>query len=323
MTSPDGINWTIRSSAADNDWHSIAWSPELGLFAAVSENGTGNRVMTSPDGINWTIRSSAANNGWVGIAWSPELGLFAAVSYSGVGNRVMTSPTGTGNNALRINIDNELKDMKDMGGVSVPDTSANWTFIQNYSMPYMEYQKITIGGTLQQEIEYECDDTVFSDLSGNSHPAYPTFRTGTSDPHVGASLVSFTPIAEAQAPAWVLGVAPGFFSENITTSGNFTTTPTPTAAPGIAVVEAIAAAGSTPSQLPFILITGFAILAVSLTTSWFLKKYGARNIWVKIIVITGLMGFAIAVQIFDFWMLLFFLFMAIAVALFSRQRSLG
>ena len=40
--------WTIRTSAADNEWRSVCWSPELGLFVAVSTNGTGNRVMTSP-----------------------------------------------------------------------------------------------------------------------------------------------------------------------------------------------------------------------------------------------------------------------------------
>ena len=45
MTSPDGINWTIRSSAADNKWNSVTYGN--GLFVAVSSNGTGNRVMTS------------------------------------------------------------------------------------------------------------------------------------------------------------------------------------------------------------------------------------------------------------------------------------
>jgi hypothetical protein len=86
--------WTIRTSAADNNWRAIAWSPELGLFAAVADTGTGNRVMTSPDGVTWTIRTSAADNNWAAIAWSPELGLFAAVAYTGTGNRVMTSPDG-------------------------------------------------------------------------------------------------------------------------------------------------------------------------------------------------------------------------------------
>ena len=49
MTSPDGINWTIRTSAADNSWRSVTYGN--GLFVAVAYTGTGNRVMTSPDGV--------------------------------------------------------------------------------------------------------------------------------------------------------------------------------------------------------------------------------------------------------------------------------
>ena len=45
MTSPDGINWTIRTSAADNFWGSVAYGN--GLWVAVAIDGTGNRVMTS------------------------------------------------------------------------------------------------------------------------------------------------------------------------------------------------------------------------------------------------------------------------------------
>ena len=73
-TTPDGIGtWTARTSAADNSWRAITWSPELGLFCAVSYSGTGNRVMTSPDGITWTAGNSAADNQWLSVAWSPEL----------------------------------------------------------------------------------------------------------------------------------------------------------------------------------------------------------------------------------------------------------
>ena len=43
-------NWTIRTSAADNSWYSVCWSPELTLFVDVASTGKGNRVMTSPDG---------------------------------------------------------------------------------------------------------------------------------------------------------------------------------------------------------------------------------------------------------------------------------
>ncbi|TGM34765.1 hypothetical protein EHQ80_14050, partial [Leptospira biflexa] len=49
--------WTSRTSAVDNDWRSICWSLQLGIYVAVSSSGTGNRVMTSPDGINWTARA--------------------------------------------------------------------------------------------------------------------------------------------------------------------------------------------------------------------------------------------------------------------------
>jgi hypothetical protein len=87
-------SWLSSTSAADNNWLGICWSPELGLFCAVADSGTGNRVMTSPDGITWTTRTSAADNSWRSVCWSPELGLFCAVSNSGTGNRVMTSPDG-------------------------------------------------------------------------------------------------------------------------------------------------------------------------------------------------------------------------------------
>ena len=90
----EGITWTIRTSAADNGWFSVCWSPELSLLVAVSNTGEDNRVMTSPDGVDWTIRTSAADNSWFSVCWSPDLSLFVAVASSGVGNRVMTSPNG-------------------------------------------------------------------------------------------------------------------------------------------------------------------------------------------------------------------------------------
>ena len=71
-----GITWTIRTSAADNSWRSVAYGG--GLFVAVSFTGSGNRVMTSPDGITWTIRTSAFDNDWSSVTYAG--GLFVAVS---------------------------------------------------------------------------------------------------------------------------------------------------------------------------------------------------------------------------------------------------
>ena len=86
----DGITWTSRTSAADNQWFSVAYGN--GLWVAVSNTGTGNRVMSSPDGITWTSRTSAADNQWLSVAYGN--GLWVAVSNTGTGNRVMSSPDG-------------------------------------------------------------------------------------------------------------------------------------------------------------------------------------------------------------------------------------
>ena len=85
-----GITWTSQTSATDNGWNSVTYGN--GLFVAVAETGTRNRVMTSPDGITWTSRTSAADNSWNNVTYGN--GLFVAVAYSGTGNRVMTSPDG-------------------------------------------------------------------------------------------------------------------------------------------------------------------------------------------------------------------------------------
>ncbi|MFZ4456954.1 MAG: T9SS type A sorting domain-containing protein [Bacteroidales bacterium] len=90
LANSSSSEWIIRTSAADNGWSSVAYGN--GLFVAVGNSGTGNRVMTSPDGITWTSRTSAADNTWKSVAYGN--GKFVAVSYDGTGNRVMTSPDG-------------------------------------------------------------------------------------------------------------------------------------------------------------------------------------------------------------------------------------
>ncbi len=83
-----------ETAAVANQWMSVAYSPSLKLFAAVSNSGTGDRVMTSPDGINWTTRTSAADNEWNSIAWSPSAAVFVAVAGTGASNRAMYSSDG-------------------------------------------------------------------------------------------------------------------------------------------------------------------------------------------------------------------------------------
>ena len=84
--------WTIRTAPQSNEWSSICWSPELGLFVAVSWYGI-NQVMTSSNGIDWIPQSQTASSYfWTSVCWSPKLRLFVAICTVGI--RVMTSPDG-------------------------------------------------------------------------------------------------------------------------------------------------------------------------------------------------------------------------------------
>ena len=89
MTSPNGIDWTLRTSAGANiDWRSVTYGN--GLFVAVGHSGS---VMTSSDGITWTLQTTGVvSNNWNSVTYGN--GRFVAVSESGTGNRVMTSSDG-------------------------------------------------------------------------------------------------------------------------------------------------------------------------------------------------------------------------------------
>ena len=46
QTSRDGITWTSRTSASNNNWVVVTFGNEV--FVAVAQTGSGNRVMTAP-----------------------------------------------------------------------------------------------------------------------------------------------------------------------------------------------------------------------------------------------------------------------------------
>ena len=89
-TSTDGINWTSRTPAANNNWVAISYGN--GLFVAVASNGASNRIMTSLDGITWTARNSGINPNFSGVAYGN--GLWVAISESSTGGTTFTSYDG-------------------------------------------------------------------------------------------------------------------------------------------------------------------------------------------------------------------------------------
>lgn len=93
--SPILDKWKPQNSPTDDGFLSVAWSPELGLFAAVAGSGaTTNAVITSPDGVNWTEQTLPLDQQWVEVIWASGPGVFVASAISGTTQRIMTSPDG-------------------------------------------------------------------------------------------------------------------------------------------------------------------------------------------------------------------------------------
>ena len=147
---------------------------------------------------------------------------------------------------IHIDIDGTAKDVS--GGVTVNDNANNWTFLEDGSMPYMEYQKIYVGGAMVQHIEYEYD-TTFDDLSGNDNDATPTFRTATSNADVTAAFTNYRPVDEAILSGYIpdddvsmVSGAPDMPSETYT-EGNVNHLP------GAAVINSLLDTGGIPQSL--------------------------------------------------------------------------
>ena len=83
LTSPDGVNWTQRTSGTSNRLRGVTYGN--GLFVAVGEDGT---ILTSPDGATWTQRTLETNDDFIGVTYGN--GTFVAVG----DGAILTSPDG-------------------------------------------------------------------------------------------------------------------------------------------------------------------------------------------------------------------------------------
>jgi hypothetical protein len=111
MTSPDGFNWTSRTTpqpgGADPNWTSVCWGAEIGKFIAVANgnNATNQRAMQSSDGITWSsvnTPTSGTAPTWTNVCWSPTFHRFVATANATSGGSFgfMYSDNGTSWNGL-------------------------------------------------------------------------------------------------------------------------------------------------------------------------------------------------------------------------------
>ena len=95
-TSTDGVTWVAGTAPNANHWRAVTYSPDLGLFVAVSETYTTQPVMVSSDGFTWEARTAPETAAWKSVVWSAELSKFCAVGspWAGQTQGAMTSVDG-------------------------------------------------------------------------------------------------------------------------------------------------------------------------------------------------------------------------------------
>ncbi|AQU02552.1 hypothetical protein B1773_00365 [Dehalococcoides mccartyi] len=101
---------------------------------------------------------------------------------------------------MNIYIDGLLEGSAAYAG-SIIDNVNDWYFTQNGSMPYLYYAKITVGGVLKGSWEWQYA-TTFTDLSGNSNDATPSFRITTTDADVSVAVINY---AACNQSAFIVG----------------------------------------------------------------------------------------------------------------------
>ena len=235
----------------------------------------------------------------------------ANVTASGVTSGVTTVATSANTTHMWIDIDGATQHTVALAGLSVPDNANVLISCQSAAMPYMEYQEITIDGVQQQYIEWEYNAT-FTDQSGNDHDATPTFRTGSSDADVSASLISFGPVTQAMASQYSAGdystfaTAPGSIPQ-MYTELNVTL-------PGGDVVNDLADAGSVPRALIWFPLS-FLVVAV---VGFFAYRFTGSMLF-QAIVMAAIMGFFSITGVFGFWAVLIFGIEATAILMATKQ----
>src|SRR4030042_6044344 len=118
---------------------------------------------------------------------------------------------------------------------------------------------------------------------------------------------------EAKAPAYAIGDPGDFITTAPNLTGEFRTDVTSTWW-GFDIWNDAATASSTPVSLPLMIVSGFILLVASLTSSWMMRRFGSGGHFAKTAIIFGAMGICVAVGMYDWWMLVIFAVLAIALS---------
>jgi hypothetical protein len=202
-----------------------------------------------------------------------------------------------------------------LAGASVTNNDNTWSFITNGSMPYMQYHKIWIGGTLSQHIVYE-RNTTFNDLTEYNNDATPTFVTTSSDPDVTATFSNFRPINEARCTTGLTEETPQMLTETPEAPAEMYTEGSVNHLPGAELINKLLDAGDIPHDLFWIpFCFGLAALASVLGYYFLRSMFFIAIIGGVIILFFGLTG---AIPLWTF-----LIYAVIAGGVLVSERTFG
>ncbi|AAW39820.1 hypothetical protein [Dehalococcoides mccartyi] len=174
-----GTSYALAFSCPTGDASNYikVWSENSDAYAS------GTKCSSSDSGVTWSADSY--DYYFVVGGYTPAVTLTA----TGIISSDHTVKTVLSGGTFSLYVDNILADSAAYAG-SITDNANNWVIGANGSMPYLYYAKITIGGVLKGSWEWQYA-TTFTDLSGNSNDATPSFRTTTTDADVSAAIISY------------------------------------------------------------------------------------------------------------------------------------
>jgi hypothetical protein len=125
-------------------------------------------------------------------AYSSAVRIISASTTSGE-HTVKVTADGTN---FKIYVDGVEKQSEPLLGTSVPNNASNWTFVENNSVPYVEYIKVKVGGVLKGHWVWQ-NAATFTDQSGNGNTGSPSFRTTTTDADVSVAIKGFAAVEQS------------------------------------------------------------------------------------------------------------------------------
>lgn len=217
---------------------------------------------------------------------------------------------------LVLSLNGSEVDSTALGSGSIPNTAYDWYLFEG--VPYagdndLNLIKIYQDGDLNCEIDWEFDST-FTDLSGNSNDATPSFRTDCTAANVSAELISFGPILESVVTSWTVADVNPMIQDNPDTPSRLYQEPEPEnlfLAPLFVVL--VEESGQLPATfwypISILIITMAGVAIIKITN----KSVMAQTI------VQLILFFALSFTLLPWWTPIFYIFYALAINLGAKQ----